>query len=40
MVKLFGWENKMADRLQKIRDEELKCLWKAKLIDQIVAILR
>ncbi|KAF9483592.1 multidrug resistance-associated ABC transporter [Pholiota conissans] len=33
MVKLFGWENRMAERLQAKREEELKLIWKLKLLN-------
>ncbi|KDR74315.1 hypothetical protein GALMADRAFT_250126 [Galerina marginata CBS 339.88] len=39
MVKLFGWERKMSERVQKARDEELKYLWKVKLLEQINGLL-
>ncbi|KAF9555324.1 multidrug resistance-associated ABC transporter [Agrocybe pediades] len=35
MVKLFGWEQKMSERLDKTRQEELLWLWKLKLLDQV-----
>lgn len=28
MVKLFGWENRMAEKLKEKREEELKLVWK------------
>lgn len=31
MVKLFGWEIKMAQRLDQSRQQELKWLWKLKV---------
>lgn len=31
MVKLFGWEMKMAKRIEEKRDEELKSLWNLKV---------
>ncbi|KAF9538671.1 hypothetical protein CPC08DRAFT_824613, partial [Agrocybe pediades] len=34
MIKLFGWEQKMSERLDKTRREELRWLWKLKLLDQ------
>ncbi|KDR82378.1 hypothetical protein GALMADRAFT_56800 [Galerina marginata CBS 339.88] len=39
MVKLFGWEGKMLDRIQRTRDEELEWLWKEKVLDQLSSIL-
>ncbi|KAF9553875.1 multidrug resistance-associated ABC transporter [Agrocybe pediades] len=35
MIKLFGWEQKMSERLDKTRQEELRWLWKLKLLDQV-----
>ncbi|KAF9040099.1 P-loop containing nucleoside triphosphate hydrolase protein [Panaeolus papilionaceus] len=32
MIKLFGWENRIADRIQDKRDEELKHLGKLKML--------
>jgi hypothetical protein len=32
MVKLFGWEKSMWDRICEKREEELAFLWKRKLI--------
>lgn len=31
MIKLFGWERKMAGRLEIKRTEELQWLWKLKV---------
>lgn len=31
MVKLFGWEKKMSDKIKEKREEELKWLWKDKV---------
>jgi hypothetical protein len=33
MIKLFGWESKMNERLADKRKEELVWLWKRKLLD-------
>jgi ABC-type multidrug transport system fused ATPase/permease subunit len=33
MVKLFGWENRMSERLKEKREEELKLLWRIKLLN-------
>ncbi|KAI0076652.1 P-loop containing nucleoside triphosphate hydrolase protein [Panus rudis PR-1116 ss-1] len=33
MVKLFGWEQKMSDRLAEKREEELKAVRKTRLLD-------
>lgn len=40
MVKLFGWETKMSQKLRKKRDDELKLLWKYKLLDLANGLLR
>lgn len=39
MIKLFGWERKMSDRLEKTRQDELHWLWKLKLLDNINGLL-
>ncbi|KII86412.1 hypothetical protein PLICRDRAFT_144122 [Plicaturopsis crispa FD-325 SS-3] len=31
MVKLFGWESKMSDRVDAKREDELKSIWKRKM---------
>jgi hypothetical protein len=33
MVKLFGWEDKMTGTLREKREDELKLLWKTKLLE-------
>ena len=33
MIKMFGWEGKMAERLEAKREEELGWLWKSNLIE-------
>ena len=32
MIKLFGWEKKMNERIRGKRQEELKMLWKYELL--------
>ncbi|KAF9483590.1 hypothetical protein BDN70DRAFT_990288 [Pholiota conissans] len=39
MVKLFGWEDKMSERLKAKREEELKLVWKLKLLNWGSAML-
>ncbi|CAA7262822.1 unnamed protein product [Cyclocybe aegerita] len=39
MIKLFGWEEKMARRIQAKRDEELVYLWKLKFLEVITSML-
>jgi hypothetical protein len=33
MIKLFGWESKMNERLADRREEELMWLWKQNLLE-------
>jgi hypothetical protein len=33
MIKLFGWEKKMDERIREKRQEELKVLWKREMLD-------
>jgi len=40
MIKLFGWERKMQKRIEERRQEELKMLWKLKLLELCNVILR
>lgn len=35
MIKLFGWEPKVADQLAGKREEELKYIWKYKVLELI-----
>lgn len=35
MVKLFGWEGKMSERLDKKREEELAWVWKSRMYDMV-----
>jgi hypothetical protein len=39
MVKLFGWEMKMAKRIEEKRDDELKALWNLKRLEALNGIL-
>ncbi|KAJ7094121.1 P-loop containing nucleoside triphosphate hydrolase protein [Mycena epipterygia] len=39
MVKMFGWEKKMNERIADKREEELNWIWKRKLLDLINEIL-
>ncbi|KDR83044.1 hypothetical protein GALMADRAFT_134555 [Galerina marginata CBS 339.88] len=39
MIKLFGWEKKMSDRLKETRDKELKQLWKVKVFDLLGGLI-
>ena len=33
MIKLFGWERRMNERVAEKREEELKLIWKRRLIE-------
>lgn len=33
MVKMFGWEKKMNERIAEKREEELRYFWKRQLLD-------
>jgi hypothetical protein len=35
MVKLFGWEKKMGERLSEKREVELRWTWKLKLLELV-----
>jgi hypothetical protein len=39
MVKLFGWEGKMTGSLSEKREDELKLLWKTKLLETSAGFL-
>lgn len=39
MLKLFGWESEMHERIAVRREEEVKWLWKRKFYDVIIAIV-
>jgi hypothetical protein len=40
MIKLFGWERKMSEKVAETRDEELKYVWKRQLMDLINGTLK
>jgi len=40
MLKLFGWESEMHERIAVRREEEVKWLWKRKFYDVIIAIVK
>lgn len=40
MVKLFGWEKKMDIRMSEKREIELLWIWKFKLWELIIIILK
>ena len=33
MIKLFGWERKVGEQVEERREDELKLVWKRKLLD-------
>lgn len=33
MIKLFGWERKVNGQVEEKREEELRLLWKRKLLE-------
>lgn len=35
MIKLFGWERKMTEKVAEKREEELRWLWKRQILDLI-----
>ncbi|KJA13742.1 hypothetical protein HYPSUDRAFT_72890 [Hypholoma sublateritium FD-334 SS-4] len=39
MIKLFGWERRMADRVAEKRDEELRSLWKLRRLEALNGIM-
>lgn len=40
MVKLFGWESEMHERIAVRRADEVKWLWKRKFYDTIVGMVK
>lgn len=40
MIKLFGWEGKMEERIAEKREEELTWLWKRQLLELINANIK
>ena len=40
MIKLFGWEPRIAEQLDKKREEELKALRKSKLISMSIGLCK
>ncbi|KAJ3508927.1 hypothetical protein NLJ89_g5494 [Agrocybe chaxingu] len=39
MIKLFGWEGKMTARIQEKREEELKWIWRSKMLKLISMLI-
>ncbi|KAF8799457.1 multidrug resistance-associated ABC transporter [Phlegmacium glaucopus] len=35
MIKLFGWEKRMSERIQEKRNDELRWLWKLKVLETL-----
>ncbi|KAF8157949.1 ABC transporter type 1, transmembrane domain-containing protein [Crassisporium funariophilum] len=40
MIKLFGWETQMSSKIESRRSEELQLLWKQKVLDVTIMILK
>ena len=40
MLKLFGWERKLNDRIGEKRDEELLYIWKRQILDLTNGLLK
>lgn len=40
MVKLFGWEGKMEERVAKKREEELQWIKRRQLLDLAVGLVK
>lgn len=40
MVKMFGWEDRMSNRIDQKREEELNLLRKNKLINVLTTLLK
>lgn len=40
MVKLFGWEKKMDERVSEKREAELKWIWRRQFLDLVSSTLK
>lgn len=40
MIKLFGWESRVKSLLAEKRESELKIVWKRKVLELIVDIIK
>lgn len=40
MVKLFGWESKIAAKIDEVRNDELVWLWKRQVLEMSYGILK
>jgi hypothetical protein len=40
MIKLFGWEKKMDERVSEKREAELKWIWRRQLLDLLSGTLK
>jgi cytoplasmic iron level regulating protein YaaA (DUF328/UPF0246 family) len=40
MVKMFGWEKKMNEKIAEKREEELQYFWKRQLLDLINNVIK
>ncbi|KAJ3519232.1 hypothetical protein NMY22_g13302 [Coprinellus aureogranulatus] len=39
MIKMFGWERKIQSRIDERREEELKWLWKARIVNLLMTLV-
>ena len=39
MIKMFGWEGKIQKRIDERRQEELKYVWKGKVLEAAIELL-
>ena len=40
MIKMFGWEKKMNQKIAEKREEELQFFWKRQLLDLINNVIK
>jgi hypothetical protein len=40
MIKLFGWESKMNEKIANKREEELTWLWKRRILDLMNGVIK
>jgi len=40
MIKLFGWEGQVSQRIQDKRTDELSSLWKLKVLEVLNAVIK
>ena len=39
MIKMFGWESKIQNRIDERREEELNYVWKGKALEAAIELL-